>query len=78
MSEFSHGYSHMKSVEMERLIEFESSMILTKILDIPAGWLSYLEHPPVQQKVVDSISGQGTYLGCGFDHWLRHILTSTN
>ena len=32
-----------------------------------AGWLSWLEHHPVHQKVAGSIPGQGTYPGCGFD-----------
>lgn len=27
-------------------------------------WLSWLEYCPLHQKVVGSISGQGTYLGC--------------
>ena len=38
-----------------------------------AGWLSWLEHRPVQQKVVISVPSQGTCLGCGFDPWLRHV-----
>ena len=29
-------------------------------------WLSWLEHRPVDQKVVGSIAGQGTNLGGGF------------
>ena len=29
-------------------------------------WLSWLEHCPIHQKVVDLIPGQGTYLGCRF------------
>ena len=32
-----------------------------------ARWLSQLRHHPVHQKVVGSIPGQGTCLGCGFD-----------
>ena len=39
----------------------------------PAQWLSWLECHPMHQKIVGSISGQGTYLGCGFDPWLGHI-----
>ena len=33
-----------------------------------AGWLSWLEHHPVHQKVtgLGVIPSQGTYLGCGF------------
>ena len=30
-------------------------------------WLSWLECNPMYQKVVGSISGQGTCLGCGFN-----------
>ena len=30
-----------------------------------ARWLSWLEHRPTHQKVVGSIPGQGTSLGCG-------------
>ena len=30
-------------------------------------WLSWLEHHPVDQKVVGSITSQGTYLSCAFD-----------
>ena len=43
-----------------------------------AGWLGWLEHRPTHQKVTGSISGQGTYLGCGFDPWLGHIQKGTN
>ena len=32
-----------------------------------AGGLSWWEHPPVHQKAADSIPGQGTYTGCGFN-----------
>ena len=32
-----------------------------------AGWLSWLEHRPVQQRVVGSISSQGTCLGSRCD-----------
>ena len=31
-----------------------------------AGWLRWLEHHVVHQKVVGLIPGQGTYLDCGF------------
>ena len=30
-----------------------------------AGWLCWLEHRSIHPKVVGSIPGQGTYLGCG-------------
>ena len=32
-----------------------------------AGWLSWLEHRPIHQKIVCSIPSQSTYQGCGFD-----------
>ena len=32
-----------------------------------AGWLSWLEHVPVHQKVSGLISNLGTYLCCGFN-----------
>ena len=31
-----------------------------------AGWLSWLERRPIHQKVLGSVSGQGTDLGCRF------------
>ena len=31
------------------------------------GWLSWLEHHPVHQKIAGSIPGQGTDLGCGLN-----------
>ena len=31
------------------------------------GWLSWLEHCSIHQKVVGSIPSQGTYLDCGFN-----------
>lgn len=31
------------------------------------GWLSWLKHRPVHQRVVSSIPGRGTYLVCGFE-----------
>ena len=34
-----------------------------------AGWLSWLEHYPIHQKVVGLIPSQGVYLGCSFTHW---------
>ena len=38
-----------------------------------ARLLSWLERCPVHQKVAGLIPSQGTYLGCGFDHWPGHI-----
>ena len=32
-----------------------------------AGWLSWLEHCPIHQKVKGSFPSQGTYLCCGFN-----------
>ena len=43
-----------------------------------AGWLYWLERRPVHQKVVGSIPGQGTYLGCKFDPWLSHVGETTD
>ena len=34
-----------------------------------AGWLNWLEHHPIHQKVVGLIPSQGTYLGCRFNGW---------
>lgn len=34
-----------------------------------AGWLSWLEHHLVNQKVLGLNLGQGTYLGFGFNPW---------
>ena len=39
----------------------------------PDGWLSWLEHCPIHQKVVGSIPGQGIHLGCRFDPWSGRI-----
>ena len=33
---------------------------------------------PVHQEVMGSISGQGTYLGCGLDPWLGHVWEVTD
>ena len=41
-------------------------------------WLSWLEHCPACQNVECSIPGWGTYLGCGLDPQLGHILEATN
>ena len=37
-------------------------------------WLSWLECGPINRKVMSSIPGQGTYLGCGFDPPSKHML----
>lgn len=39
--------------------------------DALAEWHSWLEHCPVCQTVVDSVPGQGSYLGCKFDSLFR-------
>ena len=36
-------------------------------------WLSWLEHHPLDQRVVGSIPRQGTYPGCGFNPWLGRV-----
>ena len=43
-----------------------------------AGWLRRLEHCLIQQKVVGSIPGQGTCLGCGFDLGSGCVREATN
>ena len=43
-----------------------------------AGWLSWLEHHPIHQKVASFIPGQGTYLGFEFDLWLGQVQKATN
>ena len=42
------------------------------------GWLSWLGHCPINQKVSGLIPHQGTCLGCGFDSWSGHIWEATN
>ena len=48
-----------------------------KAVTAPARWLSWWEHHPVHQKLEGSIVHQGTYLGCGFYPWLRHVREAT-
>ena len=43
-----------------------------------AGWLRWLEHLPMHQKVAGLIPRQGMYLGCGFDPWSKRIQEATN
>ena len=45
-----------------------------------ARWISWLECPPVHQKVAGSIPCQGTYryLGCRFDPWSRCLWKATD
>ena len=51
----------------------------TKVINIAlAGWLSYLQHHPVRQKVAGLIPNQGTYLGCGFNPLVRAQQEATN
>lgn len=45
------------------------------IIDQPwPVWLSWLERPPVHQKVESSIPGQGTYPGFRFDSWSEQLI----
>ena len=41
-------------------------------------WLSWLEHCPVNQKVVGSIPSQSTCLGCRFSSQSGHVQEATN
>ena len=41
-------------------------------------WISWLEHPPINQKVVGSNPSQDTYLGYGFDPWSGCIQEARN
>ena len=43
------------------------------MMEALAGWLSWLECCPIQQKIVGLIPGQGTYLGRRFDPGLGHV-----
>ena len=43
-----------------------------------AGWLSWLEHRPIDEKGVGSIPAQGTYPGCGGDPQSGHVQEATN
>ena len=43
-----------------------------------AGWLSWLEHHTIKQKVVGSILSQGTCLGCRLDPQSGHIQEATD
>ena len=43
-----------------------------------AGWLIWLEHRPIHQKVGGSIPSQGTCLGYGFNPWLGYIWEATD
>ena len=40
---------------------------IKNVYSCPGQWLSWLKRHPIHQKVVGSIPGQGTFLGCGFD-----------
>lgn len=58
------------------LIAVDSHLI--KFLSL-AKWLSRFEYCPIHQKVLGSVSGQGTYLGCWPDHLHSgHIHETTN
>ena len=45
----------------------------SKIAPFSTGWLSWLEHRPVHQKIAGLIPSQGIYLGCGFDPCLERL-----
>ena len=42
------------------------------------GWLNWLEHHPIHQKIAGLIPSQETYLGCVFDPMSGHIWEATN
>ena len=42
------------------------------------GWVAWLEHHPVHQRVVNAIPGQGTYLGSRFDPQSGHVQQTTD
>lgn len=50
----------------------------TKKIQALAGWLGWLEHCPVHQRVVGSIPIEGTYVGGRFDPWLGYVLEVTD
>ena len=43
-----------------------------------AGWLSWLEHHSIHQKVSGLNPGQDTDLGCRVDPWLGHVWKANN
>ena len=43
-----------------------------------ARWHGGWECCPIHQKVAGSISGQGTYVGCGFNPQFGHVWEATN
>ena len=67
---------HVNSSQLSTLKENEEKDKKRMIEKVPlalAGWLKWLEHCPVPQRVVDSIPGQGTSPGCGFDLFEAHM-----
>ena len=43
-----------------------------------ARCFTFLENQSIHQKLVGLIPGQGTYLGCRFHPWLRHVQEATD
>ena len=63
----------MKLVVQRSSFQIFATEIHSKKYIRPDQGLNWLEHHPIQQKIVGSISGQVTYLGCGFDPQSEHI-----
>ena len=63
-------------IKVKRSYEGGSGVLIRK--GALAGWFSWLEHHPVQQKVMGSIPGQGTYLGSGFDPQVGYVWEATD
>lgn len=51
---------------------------IKKLMSDLAGWLSWLEHHPLYQKVTGLIPSQSTNLGFGFDSQSGHAWEATD
>ena len=66
--------SHVNNLEIKKIMQQENVYISkTKNWLALAGWLSWLQHLPIYQKVVGSIPDQSTHLHCGFNPWSGHV-----
>ena len=67
------------STELTGSSSGEREMLLLKGALVPlAVWLTWLEHPPVNQKVTGLMVGQDTCLRWRFGHWLEHVQEATD